>query len=113
VFSYSERPDTHAVTLGGRVPHEERARRSRMLRILSEKKRHAFYEAEAGAERRVLFEAKQEGDLITGFSENHVRIGVPYDAALANTLQPVLLGAVEGDLVRGTLLSRDAAARRC
>lgn len=110
VFSYSERPDTHAVTLGGRVPHEERARRSRMLRILSEKKRHAFYASQAGTVRRVLFEARQEGALITGFTENHVRVGVPYDAALANTLQAVRLGAVDGDLVRGTLAPHDSAA---
>ncbi len=103
VFSYSERPDTHAITLGGTVPHAERSRRSRMLRILSDKKRRAFYEAEAGAVRRVLFEAKEEDGRITGFTENHVRVGVSHDPALANTLQTVHLGTVVGDVVIGTL----------
>src|SRR5690606_1690599 len=44
VFTYSERANTPAVEMDGVVPMKERNRRSKMLRILSEKKRRAFYE---------------------------------------------------------------------
>jgi threonylcarbamoyladenosine tRNA methylthiotransferase MtaB len=102
VFSYSERPETHALSLDGSVPHPERARRSSMLRILSEKKRAAFSRASLGQTRRVLFETGGEQEFSTGFTDNYIRVGLPRDAALDNTFQNVVLTGVDGALVRGS-----------
>lgn len=80
VFTYSERPDTKAAILGNRVPTEIRKERNAMLRILSEKKRMAFYRSQIGNEAIVLLE---EGErplaptTIEGFTENYVRVSVP------------------------------------
>jgi threonylcarbamoyladenosine tRNA methylthiotransferase MtaB len=80
VFTYSERPDTKAATLGNRVPTEIRKERNAMLRILSEKKRMAFYRSQIGNEAIVLLE---EGErplaptAIEGFTENYVRVSIP------------------------------------
>ena len=65
VFTYSERDNTEAVLMDGVVPDEVRAKRSKMLRGLSAKKRNAFYESQLGKEKTVLFEKRQQAGLYT------------------------------------------------
>ncbi len=91
VFTYSERANTHAVTLGGIVPLPERAERSKMLHILSDKKRRAFYEAHLGNEYQVLFEEDTENGRIFGFTPNYIKVGAKYDPVLVNELKTVQL----------------------
>ena len=91
VFPYSERSNTHAISLAGVVPQEARARRAQMLRILSEKKLRRFYEDNLGSVATVLFEQENTGEMIAGFTENYIRVTTPYEARLANSLQAVYL----------------------
>lgn len=91
VFPYSERSNTHAISLAGVVPQEARARRAQMLRILSEKKLRRFYEDNLGSVATVLFEQENTGGMIAGFTENYIRVTTPYEARLANSLQAVYL----------------------
>ena len=70
VFTYSERDNTVAASLGGVVSQEVRKKRSKMLRGLSVKKRRAFYESQIGTERTVLFESENKEGYIYGFTEN-------------------------------------------
>jgi threonylcarbamoyladenosine tRNA methylthiotransferase MtaB len=77
VFSYSERKDTHAVTLPGRVDSAERKMRSRILRELSAKKKLQFYNANHGNSHNVLFETMKEDNHIYGFTENYIKVRVP------------------------------------
>jgi threonylcarbamoyladenosine tRNA methylthiotransferase MtaB len=109
VFSYSERPETHALRLHGSVAPPERARRSAMLRILSEKKRHAFYESQLGANSCVLFESEEHEGLITGFTGNYVRVGVPYNPHLAGELRDVTLAELRDGLVLARMPENDEA----
>ncbi len=89
VFTYSERPDTKAITMDGEVDVFERKRRTNMLRILSEKKKHAFYEGMVGKELEILFESKNEGETIEGFSSNYVRVINKFDNTLVNEISRV------------------------
>ncbi len=91
VFSYSERPNTEAVELPNKVPANEIARRSKMLQILSEKKRRHFYGQHLGSEWNVLFERKENEGTISGFTENYIKVEMPYDKALVNTTRRVRL----------------------
>lgn len=91
VFTYSERANTHAISLEGVVPPHERAERSKMLHILSDKKRRAFYEAHSGNEREVLLEAEKEGDMMHGFTDNYIKVQVPFDQNLVNKTVKVYL----------------------
>ncbi|MBB3696156.1 tRNA (N(6)-L-threonylcarbamoyladenosine(37)-C(2))-methylthiotransferase MtaB [Flammeovirga yaeyamensis] len=91
VFTYSERPNTDAVHMDGIVPKSERAKRSKMLRILSDKKKRAFYETQLGTKRTVLFEHDIEEGKMFGFTENYVRVEAKYDPALVNELKHVEL----------------------
>ncbi len=101
VFTYSERPNTEAVLLDGVVPKNVRAKRSKMLRGLSVKKRRAFYENQLGNSLTVLFESENKEGYIHGFTENYVKVKTPWNPALVNTLHEVTLTKIDQDgLVR-------------
>ncbi len=89
VFPYSERANTYAVDIKPKVDGMQKAERSKMLHILSDKKRRAFYESQLEKSGYVLFEESTANGLMEGFSENYVRLAVPYDPLLINTIQPV------------------------
>ena len=101
VFTYSERPNTEAVLMDGVVPKKIRAKRSKMLRGLSVKKRRAFYESQLGNSSTVLFESENKEGYIHGFTENYVKVKTPWNPSLVNTLQQILLTKIDEDgLVR-------------
>jgi len=89
VFTYSERTNTPAATMQGRVPEKIRAERSRMLHILSDKKRRHFYEQNIGRQAVVLFENDVEDGMMHGFTENYVRVAAKYDPLLIGELKTV------------------------
>jgi threonylcarbamoyladenosine tRNA methylthiotransferase MtaB len=95
VFTYSERANTPAAEMDGTVPLPERRRRNKMLTILSEKKRRAFYERHVGEVRPVLLEAGREEGILTGFTDNYIKVSYPADAAWVNHLVDMELGAVD------------------
>ena len=97
VFTYSERANTTAVKLGDAVPNDVRKQRSKQLHILSEKKKRAFYEQQIGTIRTVLFEAEEDEGIMYGFTENYVKVKVPFDKALVNSMQTVKLLEIDRD----------------
>lgn len=97
VFTYSERNNTEAAEMDGVVPANVRSKRSKMLRGLSVKKRRAFYESQIGSNRTVLFESENKEGYIHGFTENYVKVKMPWDPALVNTLQEVQLTKIDED----------------
>lgn len=108
VFTYSERDNTIAAEMDGVVPMGTRRKRSRMLRGLSVKKRRAFYESQIGSVRSVLFEGENKDGFTHGFTDNYVRVKVPYDESLSNTLHKVKLTHIDEDgLVRVIFKSQD------
>lgn len=105
VFTYSERDNTKAVRMDGRVPNGKRSERNRMLTILSEKKRRAFYEKHLGEVRTVLFEHEQHDAFMYGFTDNYIKVKAKYDPLLTNELHRVRLLEIDAD---GTVLVADA-----
>ena len=97
VFTYSERDNTTAVRLDDVVPMETRNKRSKMLRILSAKKKRKFYESQIGTEHTVLWEATNEEGFMTGFTENYVKVQTPFDAAKVNKTEKVFLDKIDGN----------------
>lgn len=97
VFTYSERPDTLAAEMAGEVPQKVRKKRSKMLRGLSAKKRRAFYETQLGSRRTVLFEHKKKNGCIEGYTENYVRVKMPWDERYVNTLHQIKLTEIDED----------------
>jgi threonylcarbamoyladenosine tRNA methylthiotransferase MtaB len=97
VFTYSERANTRAVDMEGVVPMKKRNERSKMLRILSEKKRRKFYEENLGQTFTVLFEEDIEDGMMHGFTENYIRVAAKYDPILINELKLVTLDGILAD----------------
>jgi threonylcarbamoyladenosine tRNA methylthiotransferase MtaB len=94
VFTYSERENTLAATLENSVPGNVRSDRSKMLHILSDKKRRKFYEDNLGSTATVLFEKDIENGMMHGFTENYVRVAAKYDPVLINELKQIKLVSI-------------------
>jgi len=91
VFTYSERPGTQALQIGYTVsPADKKARSARLLRLSDEKWR-SFYQLRAGIVATVLFEHTKTDGMMHGFTENYIRVEVPYDPTLVNRTVQVLL----------------------
>jgi threonylcarbamoyladenosine tRNA methylthiotransferase MtaB len=97
VFTYSERDNTEAADMSGVVPGNVRAKRSKMMRGLSVKKRRAFYESQLGTNRTVLFESENKEGYIHGFTENYVKVKTPWNPELVNTLRDINLTKIDED----------------
>jgi len=106
VFTYSERDNTEAASFDGVVPKNVRAKRSKMLRGLSAKKRRAFYESQLGTTHTVLFEGENKEGYIHGFTENYVKVKTPWNPELVNTIHDITLSSIDDDgLVRFDFMS--------
>lgn len=97
VFTYSERPNTHALTLEPVIPKQERKSRTHRLRRLSAKKRFDFDSRFEGETRPVLFEEENKDGFMFGWSDNYVRVAVPFSPRLINTIQPVQIDSYSKD----------------
>ncbi|MXV51207.1 tRNA (N(6)-L-threonylcarbamoyladenosine(37)-C(2))-methylthiotransferase MtaB [Pedobacter sp. HMF7647] len=97
VFTYSERENTLAATMENTVPGSLRADRSKMLHILSEKKRRAFYESQLNTSATVLFEGDNKDGIMHGFTANYVKVKALYDPLLVNELKRVRLISIAAD----------------
>ena len=94
VFPYSERENTLAPTLPGRVQDRVRHERTTQLRSLSEKKKRHFYEQHIGQEAQVLFEDDVANGQMEGFTPNYIRVTAKYDPLLVGELKRLRLTAV-------------------
>ncbi len=99
VFTYSERPNTTAQKLPGKVLLRERNERSKMLHILSDKKRRHFYEQHIGKTYPVLWEIENDGDTMHGFTPNYIKVKTAYDPSLVNEIMPFKLQEIDHDMV--------------
>lgn len=97
VFTYSERANTGAPKLGTKVPMETRRERSKILHLLSDRKKQAFYQTQVGKNKTVLFEQEENEGLLYGFTENYVKVKTPYEARLINQIVAVQLTEIDRD----------------
>ncbi|ADQ81938.1 tRNA (N(6)-L-threonylcarbamoyladenosine(37)-C(2))-methylthiotransferase MtaB [Riemerella anatipestifer] len=97
IFTYSERENTEAVAMNGVVPISERKKRNKMLRILSEKKKMAFYQSQLGKTLPILWEHENKDGMMFGFTENYVRVKKPFDQSSVNQIETLKLNRIEAD----------------
>ena len=97
VFTYSERDKTTALRIQEVVPMEKRYERNKILRILSEKKKRAFYSEHLESERPVLWEGENDEGKMSGFTDNYIKVLRTWDLALVNNLTNVKLLGIDGD----------------
>ncbi len=111
VFTYSERAKTTAIKLGDPVPLFVRKQRSRQLHILSEKKKRSFYEKNIGQIGLVLLEGDNHDGFMHGFTENYIKVKIPFDASLINSFVHVQHDSIGSEgIMNVTLLEKVAMA---
>jgi len=93
-FTYSERSGTQALKIPWKVDVEDRKRRTQMYINLSEKKLRSFYQKHLGSEQTVLFEAQKNGESMSGFTENYIKVETPFNKKLINQLEKVKLKSI-------------------
>lgn len=94
VFTYSERTNTRALNLSPVVPVAERKERNKRLRILGEKKMRKFYSEHLNTERPVLFESENDNGWMYGFTDNYIKVAVPFNDSRINKIRPVMLSSL-------------------
>jgi threonylcarbamoyladenosine tRNA methylthiotransferase MtaB len=91
VFTYSERANTPAAEMKGKVPIQMRKERNAILRNLSEKKMNYFIEQHVGQIRQVLFEHAEKDGMMEGYSDNYIKVIKPFDENWVNQIVAVEL----------------------
>ena len=92
VFTYSERANTRMLEMDLYVvPKAERQRRSKILHAVSEEKTTSFYAQHAGRKSVVLWESKMEGDQMSGFTDNYIKVYGPYKKEKINTFEEIVI----------------------
>ena len=94
IFTFSERPDTAAEKLPGKVPSSEKEGRSKRLTELSEKKNLEFIKLNIGEVTSVLFEKTRSEGILTGFTSNYLKTEYPWQANLAGAIRKVKLKSI-------------------
>ena len=102
VFTYSERSNTPAKNIKEVISKRVRAERSKMLHILSEKKRRYFYDHFINTHREVLFESSRNGKLV-GHTDNYIKVEIDNSPGLVNKIHSVRLIENRGEFVMGEL----------
>lgn len=101
VFTYSERKNTEASEMAETVPMDIRHERNKMLRILSLKKKNAFYEKHIGETRSVLYETEINDGMIDGYTDNYIKVRTVYSPELIGKTQDTKLNTLDGEEVTG------------
>lgn len=93
VFTYSERDNTHALSIRPVVPINIRHERNKILRNLSYMKMQYFIQQHAGQTRKVLFERQEKNarlpngqEMMEGYTDNYIRITAPYKPEWVNQI---------------------------
>lgn len=86
VFTYSERDNTFALSLKPVVPMHVRHERNKALRNLSYMKMQYFEAQHAGETRKVLFENHNKNNMMEGYTDNYIRVSVPYKTEWENSI---------------------------
>ena len=99
VFSYSERENTEAILLNGYVEKHKRSERSKALRIMSSKLQRLFYQNYEKTYQNALFEQENKDGYLHGFTDNYIKIKVPYNKNLLKTKKEVFLSEIDNNLI--------------
>ncbi|MBT3939939.1 MAG: tRNA (N(6)-L-threonylcarbamoyladenosine(37)-C(2))-methylthiotransferase MtaB, partial [Pelagibacterales bacterium] len=97
--SYSERENTEAILLNGYVEKHKRSERSKALRIMSSKLQRLFYQNYEKTYQNALFEQENKDGYLHGFTDNYIKIKVPYNQNLLKTTKEVFLSEIDNNLI--------------
>jgi threonylcarbamoyladenosine tRNA methylthiotransferase MtaB len=86
VFTYSERDNTHALSISPVIPMQIRHERNKTLRNLSYMKMHYFTQQHGGQTRKVLLEGNDKNGMMEGYTDNYIKVSTPYRPEWVNEI---------------------------
>lgn len=105
VFSYSERENTPAILFKEKITKQIKAERSKKLRILSDKLQKSFYQKYLDSKQTALFENDNHGEMLYGFTDNYIKVKIPFNEKLCRTKQLIKLIEIDLDgIVKSELI---------
>ena len=105
VFQYSERNNTRAVNIKDVIPKPIRIKRSKMLRILSEKKKRNFYNNNLSLTKEIIIENGKDQKYLYGYTDNYVRVKVKRDNKILGKIKKVYLKGIDDKMnVEGLII---------
>lgn len=105
VFTYSERPNTPSINFDGRIEPRVRYSHSDQLRVLGQIKRTAFYRTQKDFVRPMLIEGTIDDNMLSGYTDNYVRVRVPYHPTLENSIAMVRIKDIQNEVCDGEIVS--------
>ncbi len=103
VFTYSERPNTPSINFPNRIEPRIRYSNSEKLRQLGAMKKSHFYQTYLGTTQKVLLEGTIENNFISGYTENYIRVNIPHQTSLENTIASIHLTEYNGEECMGKI----------
>ena len=97
VFPYSERENTAAIKLENKIPDKIKSERSKKLRILSNKLQRSFYHKHIKTQHVALFEQEKKEGMLYGFTENYIKVKVPFEEKIKRTKKEIKLLKIDTD----------------
>jgi threonylcarbamoyladenosine tRNA methylthiotransferase MtaB len=105
VFPYSDRPGTKASLMAKKIPPEEKAGRTAILRDIGRINRIKHLESFIGRKLQVLFENRKHREIMTGLSENYLRVDARFNGGWLGRIVDVIPNGINGE----HLIIRDVA----
>lgn len=106
-FQYSEREGTRALKFTPRVTAKQKQERADVIKSICDRKHKQFVESKLGTVRDALFESARKGGKMYGYTDNYIRVSVPYDKNLVNKIVPVrLLSIADEEIVDAEILMK-------
>ena len=106
VFSYSERENTLAIELDNKVAEKTKTERNKQLRILSDKLQRSFYQKYLNTEHTALLEQENHEGMLYGFTDNYIKVKVPFNEKICRTKQQIKLLEIDSDgIMKAELLA--------
>ena len=91
VFPYSRRPGTRAAVMPDQVQDSVKTERVARLEALCAELHDAFVAGNKGLPEHVLWESSVKDGMMAGYTGNYIRVERPYDPALVNQLEAIVL----------------------
>ena len=96
IFPYSRRAGTRAAERKDQVQDSVKTERTKKLEELCGRLHREFVESQKGLKAKVLFESTVKDGLMSGYTENYIRVSRPYDPALTGMITEVELRDGDG-----------------
>lgn len=106
IFQYSRRPGTPADTFPNQVSADVKAKRSKIVKEITDKSQHEFMKRFIGTDALVLFEQRQ-GKFFEGKTDNYINVLAKSDEDISGMYKKVRLESIKNGSLMGSIIEEN------